>query len=53
VTLVPGSELTADALAAWCRANMAGYKVPEIRLVDGLPMTGTGKVKRGDLAALV
>jgi len=53
VTLVPGSALTAEALSAWCRANMAGYKVPEIRLVDALPMTGTGKVKRSDLTALV
>jgi fatty-acyl-CoA synthase/long-chain acyl-CoA synthetase len=53
VTLVPGSTLTADSLAAWCRANMAGYKVPEIRVVDALPMTGTGKVKRSDLASLV
>jgi fatty-acyl-CoA synthase/long-chain acyl-CoA synthetase len=53
VTIVPGSKLTAESLSTWCRANMAAYKVPEIKVVDTLPMTGTGKVKRGDLAALV
>jgi acyl-CoA synthetase (AMP-forming)/AMP-acid ligase II len=53
VTLVPGAALTAESLSAWCRANMAGYKVPEIRVVDALPMTGTGKVKRSELASLV
>jgi acyl-CoA synthetase (AMP-forming)/AMP-acid ligase II len=53
VRLVPGSSLTAAALAAWCRENMAGYKVPDIRIMDALPMTATGKVKRGELAALV
>jgi long-chain acyl-CoA synthetase len=41
----------ADELQAWCRARMAGYKMPEVRLVDGLPMTATGKVKKQDLAA--
>ncbi|GAN78543.1 AMP-binding protein [Acidisphaera rubrifaciens] len=53
VRLVPGSTLTAEALGAWCRGNMATYKVPEIRLMDSLPMTATGKVKRGELAALL
>ena len=28
---------------------MAIYKVPEIRLVDTLPMTATGKVKKQQL----
>ena len=40
-------------ITAWCRENMATYKVPEIRLVDTLPMTATGKVKRADLAKLL
>jgi long-chain acyl-CoA synthetase len=30
---------------------MASYKVPEIRIVDALPMTATGKVKKQDLRA--
>jgi len=44
------ARLTADALAAWCRERMAGYKVPEIRIVERLPMTATGKVRKADLA---
>ena len=36
-------------LQAWCRENMAGYKVPEIRIVEELPLTATGKVKKEDL----
>ncbi len=45
----PDAALTADALAAWCRGNMAAYKIPAIRLVDQLPMTATGKVKKEEL----
>jgi fatty-acyl-CoA synthase len=33
----------------WCRARMAVYKIPEIRIIDALPMTATGKVKKQDL----
>lgn len=40
-------------LSAWCRERMAGYKVPEIRLVKALPMTATGKVKKEELRALL
>ncbi|MBS3732221.1 MAG: AMP-binding protein [Desulfobacterales bacterium] len=36
-------------LQVWCRENMAGYKVPEIRIVEELPLTATGKVKKEDL----
>lgn len=45
----PGSGLTAEALRRWCLDAMAVYKVPEIRLVDSLPMTATGKVKKQEL----
>ncbi|PZO03518.1 MAG: acyl-CoA synthetase [Hyphomicrobiales bacterium] len=41
------------ALTAWCRERMAAYKVPEIRLVQALPMTATGKVKKEELRALL
>jgi long-chain acyl-CoA synthetase len=33
----------------WCRSRMATYKVPEIRLIEALPMTATGKVKKQEL----
>lgn len=42
----------AAALAAWCKERMAGYKVPEIRIVVALPMTATGKVKKEELRKL-
>ncbi len=45
---VEGS-LSAGELVQWCRENMATYKVPEIRLVQQLPMTATGKVKKHEL----
>ena len=40
----------ADDVVAWCRDNMAPYKVPEVRLVDSLPLTATGKVVKRELA---
>ena len=49
VVLKQGSGETAQSLAAWCRDAMASYKVPEVRVVDALPMTVTGKVKKNEL----
>jgi fatty-acyl-CoA synthase len=42
-----------QSLIDWCHSRMAAYKLPEIRLVDSLPMTATGKVKKQDLSALL
>jgi fatty-acyl-CoA synthase/long-chain acyl-CoA synthetase len=53
VVLKPGSAATAASLQAWCREAMAGYKVPEIRLLASLPLTATGKVKKNELEALL
>lgn len=53
VRLREGAGLDAAELAAWCKDNMAGYKVPKIRIVDTLPMTATGKVKKHELQALL
>lgn len=47
------ADLTEATLTEWCRANMATYKVPEIRFVDSLPMTATGKVKKEELGRLL
>lgn len=45
-----GASLTAEALGAWCRQNMAAYKVPQrIEFRAALPMTPSGKVIRGEL----
>jgi acyl-CoA synthetase (AMP-forming)/AMP-acid ligase II len=51
IQLKPGQEekITSDDLLAWCRQNMAGYKIPEIRIVDQLPLTATGKVQKEQL----
>ena len=42
-----GSELTDEALVAFCRGQIAHYKVPRyVRFVDEFPMTVTGKVQK-------
>ncbi|WID99219.1 AMP-binding protein [Bosea vestrisii] len=54
ICLNPAAAVQPDeaALTAWCRERMAGYKVPEIRIVPALPMTATGKVKKDELRKL-
>ncbi|PWJ26366.1 fatty-acyl-CoA synthase/long-chain acyl-CoA synthetase [Branchiibius hedensis] len=49
VELLPEASVTAADLTEWARENMAPYKVPVVEVVSGLPMTATGKVKKGDL----
>ena len=38
-------------IQSWCAERMATYKVPEVRIIDALPMTATGKVKKQELNA--
>ena len=45
--------LDADALRAYCRANLARYKVPEIFLVRSLPRNAMGKVILAEVQRLV
>ena len=48
VVLKAGSDgrLTEAALIAWCRENMAAYKIPRIvEFTDSLPKSATGKVQ--------
>ena len=42
-------DVTPEDLHAWCRESMAVYKVPEVRFIDQMPLTDTGKVKRNAL----
>jgi long-chain acyl-CoA synthetase len=42
--------VTTEQLQSWCWERMAVYKVPEVRLIEALPMTATGKVKKQDLS---
>ncbi|WP_420996506.1 AMP-binding protein [Cupriavidus sp. 30B13] len=55
VMLRPEAAGTVDAaaLVQWCRANLAVYKVPLVRIVESLPLTATGKVRKQDLAPLL
>ncbi|GGU97511.1 acyl-CoA synthetase [Actinomadura cremea] len=50
VRLEPDAACDAAALTAWAREQMAPYKVPRVRIVDELPMTDTGKIKKSELA---
>ncbi len=43
--------VTPKEIQAWCKERMAVYKVPEVRIIDALPMTATGKVKKQELSA--
>ena len=50
VSAQPGAALDLSALAAYCRERLAAYKQPaEIRLLDDLPKTATGKITRSTL----
>ncbi|MFN3643317.1 MAG: AMP-binding protein [Gemmobacter sp.] len=47
IILRPGAALDADALRAWCKGRIAGYKIPRhIRFVADFPMTATGKPQK-------
>lgn len=42
-----GVDLSEDEVVAWARGRLARYKCPEVvRIVDQLPYTATGKVRR-------
>jgi fatty-acyl-CoA synthase len=54
VVPVEGAIITADELRAFCRDAVADYKVPDlVRFFDTFPLTGSGKVKRRELAQVV
>ena len=46
VELKPGRSATADELIAWCRDNLARYKVPRHVMFVELPKTSTGKIQK-------
>jgi acyl-CoA synthetase (AMP-forming)/AMP-acid ligase II len=44
------APLTEESVIAWCRENMANYKVPRrVALIDELPMNASGKVLKIEL----
>jgi fatty-acyl-CoA synthase len=46
IELKPGTSATADDLIAWCKQNLAGYKVPRHIVFKELPKTSTGKIQK-------
>ncbi len=41
----PGADLDADAVTAWARQHLAGYKAPRsVEFVSEIPKTGSGKI---------
>jgi fatty-acyl-CoA synthase len=51
VRLRPGAKtLTAEAVRAFCEGKLAHYKIPRyVHVVDGFPMTVTGKVRKVEM----
>ena len=49
VTLKEGATATAEDIIAFCRANMAHYKVPKTVVFGPLPKTSTGKIQKFEL----
>jgi len=50
VTLTPDApRLSAEDVIAWCRTNLAHYKVPRTVVFGTLPKTSTGKVQKYEL----
>jgi fatty-acyl-CoA synthase len=44
-----GGAISADDIIAWCRANLAHYKVPRAVVFGPLPKTSTGKIQKFEL----
>jgi fatty-acyl-CoA synthase len=51
---VEGAIVTGEEIKEFCREMMADYKVPDlVRFLDSFPMTGSGKVRRVELARII
>jgi fatty-acyl-CoA synthase len=49
-----GAIVTGDEIKDFCRGQVAQYKVPDlVWFVDSFPMTGSGKIRRVELARMV
>ena len=47
VRVKPGEQVTAEELQAFCKGQIAHYKVPRyFKFVDAFPMTVTGKIQK-------
>ncbi|MGB8252093.1 MAG: AMP-binding protein, partial [Anaerolineaceae bacterium] len=53
LVLKPGSKLTEAEVRAWCKKQLAPFKIPKkVVFVDKLPRSGVGKLLRRDLKKL-
>lgn len=51
---VEGAIVTGEEIKEFCREALAEYKVPDlVRFMDTFPMTGSGKIRRIELARMV
>ncbi|MGH7476500.1 MAG: class I adenylate-forming enzyme family protein [Longimicrobiales bacterium] len=54
VVAVEGAIVTGEEIKEWCRTALADYKVPDlVRFLDSFPLTGSGKVRRIELARMI
>jgi crotonobetaine/carnitine-CoA ligase len=54
VVLKPGSALTGEELGAWCEKQLPAFARPNrIEVIDGLPYTPSGKVRKRELRNLL
>jgi long-chain acyl-CoA synthetase len=52
VSLRSGSELDGQAIVAWAKERIGGYRYPrEVRVVETVPLTAVGKIDRKSLRA--
>jgi fatty-acyl-CoA synthase len=51
---VEGAIVTGEEIRDFCREVLADYKVPDlVRFLDEFPLTGSGKVRRVELARMI
>jgi acyl-CoA synthetase (AMP-forming)/AMP-acid ligase II len=51
---VEGAIITGEEIKEWCRGALADFKVPDlVRFFDTFPLTGSGKVRRVELARML
>ncbi|HEU0054214.1 MAG TPA: AMP-binding protein [Longimicrobium sp.] len=51
---VEGAIVTGEEIKEFCREVLADYKVPDlVRFLDSFPMTGSGKVRKVELARMI
>ncbi len=51
IELRPGAQVTSEALVAFCKERLSGFKVPRAIVFGPLPRTSTGKIQKFELRA--